>query len=279
MKKKTITSFIHSKNRVASDKVYDFVVDYPDGIISCRDNEYIELNVVSFDMLNNMYNINSTNNSLKVNGTLTYIPYGNYSVKTFRTMLLTLLPIGTTILYNEAQNTYSFTGTGTIQPITMGALIGLTNDIQVPIDNLTTGLINLSSFSKIILRTQGITYYQSNLENLQVTTSNLQLFSDIIFWKNKQDIEPFKIIAYNNEDGGNNFCLEVQDKMIFRLQFQLKNEKNEFIEDAPDWMAVIQYNIYERQDDVMKLTLISLLKLLNDFYISFLTLAQKMKLL
>ena len=279
MKKKTITSFIHSKNRVASDKVYDFVVDYPDGIISCRDNEYIELNVVSFDMLNNMYNINSTNNSLKVNGTLTYIPYGNYSVKTFRTMLLTLLPIGTTILYNEAQNTYSFTGTGTIQPITMGALIGLTNDIQVPIDNLTTGLINLSSFSKIILRTQGITYYQSNLENLQVTTSNLQLFSDIIFWKNKQDIEPFKIITYNNEDGGNNFCLEVQDKMIFRLQFQLKNEKNEFIEDAPDWMAVIQYNIYERQDDVMKLTLISLLKLLNDFYISFLTLAQKMKLL
>jgi len=279
MKKKTITSFIHSKNRVASDKVYDFVVDYPDGIISCRDNEYIELNVVSFDMLNNMYNINSTNNCLKVNETLTYIPYGNYSVKTFRTMLLTLLPIGTTILYNEAQNTYSFTGTGTIQPITMGALIGLTNDIQVPIDNLTTGLINLSSFSKIILRTQGITYYQSNLENLQVTTSNLQLFSDIIFWKNKQDIEPFKIIAYNNEDGGNNFCLEVQDKMIFRLQFQLKNEKNEFIEDAPDWMAVIQYNIYERQDDVMKLTLISLLKLLNDFYISFLTLAQKMKLL
>jgi hypothetical protein len=279
MKKKTITSFIHSKNRVASDKVYDFVVDYPDGIISCRDNEYIELNVVSFDMLNNMYNINSTNNCLKVNETLTYIPYGNYSVKTFRTILLTLLPIGTTILYNEAQNTYTFTGTGTIQPITMGALIGLTNDIQVPIDNLTTGLINLSSFSKIILRTQGITYYQSNLENLQVTTSNLQLFSDIIFWKNKQDIEPFKIIAYNNEDGGNNFCLEVQDKMIFRLQFQLKNEKNEFIEDVPDWMAVIQYNIYERQDDVMKLTLISLLKLLNDFYISFLTLAQKMKLL
>ena len=279
MKKKTITSFIHSKNRVASDKVYDFVVDYPDGIISCRDNEYIELNVVSFDMLNNMYNINATNNCLKVNETIKYIPYGNYSVKTFRTTLLSLLPIETTIIYNDAQNTYTFTGTGPIQPITMGALIGLPNNIEVPINNLTTGLINLSSFSKIILRTQGITYYQSNLENLQVTTSNLQLFSDIIFWKNKQDIEPFKIIAYNNEDGGNNFCLEVQDKMIFRLQFQLKNEKNEFIEDAPDWMAVIQYNIYERQDDVMKLTLISLLKLLNDFYISFLTLAQKMKLL
>ena len=279
MKKKTITSFIHSKNRTADDKVYNFAVDYPDGIISCKDNEYIELNVVSFDMLNNMYNINATNNCLKVNETLKYIPYGNYSVKTFRTTLLSLLPIETTIIYNDAQNTYTFTGTGTIQPITMGALIGLPNNIEVSINNLTTGLINLSSFSKIILRTQGITYYQSNVENLQVSSSNLQLFSDIIFWKNKQDVEPFKIIAYNNEDGGNNFCLEVQDKMIFRLQFQLKNERNEFIEDAAEWMAVIQYNIYERQDDVIKNTIVSLYKLLNDFYISFLTLAQKMRLL
>ena len=279
MKKKTITSFIHSKNRTVDDKVYNFAVDYPDGIISCKDNEYIELNVVSFDMPFNMYNINATNNSLKVNETLKYIPYGNYSVKTFRTTLLSLLPVGTAITYNDAQNTYTFTGTGTIQPITMGALIGLPNNIQMSINNLTTGLINLSSFSKIILRTQGITYYQSNVENLQVSSSNLQLFSDIIFWKNKQDVEPFKIIAYNNEDGGNNFCLEVQDKMIFRLQFQLKNERNEFIEDAAEWMAVIQYNIYERQDDVIKNTIVSLYKLLNDFYISFLTLAQKMKLL
>ena len=279
MKKKTITSFIHSKNRTADDKVYNFAVDYPDGIISCKDNEYIELNVVSFDMPFNMYNINATNNCMKVNETLKYIPYGNYSVKTFRTTLLSLLPVGTTITYNDAQNTYTFTGTGTIQPITMGALIGLPNNIGVSINNLTTGLINLSSFSKIILRTQGITYYQSNVENLQVSSTNLQLFSDIIFWKNKQDIDPFKIIAYNNEDGGNNFCLEVQDKMIFRLQFQLKNERNEFIEDAAEWMAVIQYNIYEKQDDVVKNTIVSLYKLLNDFYISFLTLAQNMRLL
>jgi hypothetical protein len=279
MKKKTITSFIHSKNRTADDKVYNFAVDYPDGIISCKDNEYIELNVVSFDMPFNMYNINATNNCMKVNETLKYIPYGNYSVKTFRTTLLSLLPVGTTITYNDAQNTYTFTGTGTIQPITMGALIGLPNNIGVSINNLTTGLINLSSFSKIILRTQGITYYQSNVENLQVSSTNLQLFSDIIFWKNKQDIDPFKIIAYNNEDGGNNFCLEVQDKMIFRLQFQLKNERNEFIEDAAEWMAVIQYNIYEKQDDVIKNTIVSLYKLLNDFYISFLTLAQNMRLL
>ena len=87
------------------------------------------------------------------------------------------------------------------------------------------------------------------------------------------------MISYNNEDAGNNFSLQLQDKMIFRLQVQLKNEKNEFITDAPDYTAVIQYNIYEKQDDVIKITIVSLLKLLNDFYISFLTLAQSMRLL
>ena len=278
MKRRTITSFISSKYRGVSDKTYDLTVDYPDEGISCKENEYIELNVVSFDMPNNMYNINSLNNTLQVNGVNKYIPNGNYSVKTFKTILLTLLPVGTTITYNDAQNTYTFTGTGTLKPITMGDLIGLTNNLQVSINNLTTGLINLSVYSKVILRTQGITYYQANLENL-TNTSALQLYSDVIFWKTKTDIEPFKMISYNNEDAGNNFSLQLQDKMIFRLQLQLKNEKNEFITDAPDYTAVIQYNIYEKQDDVIKITIVSILKLLNDFYISFLTLAQNMRLL
>ncbi len=55
MKRRTITSFISSKYRGASDKTYDLTVDYPDEGISCKDNEYIELNVVSFDMPDNMY--------------------------------------------------------------------------------------------------------------------------------------------------------------------------------------------------------------------------------
>ena len=61
MKRRTITSFISSKYRGTTDKTYDLTVDYPDEGISCKDNEYIELNVVSFDMPNNMYNINSLN--------------------------------------------------------------------------------------------------------------------------------------------------------------------------------------------------------------------------
>jgi hypothetical protein len=163
--------------------------------------------------------MNSLNNTLQVNGVNKYIPNGNYCVKTFKTILLTLLPPGTTVTYNDTQNTYTFTGTGKMKPITMGNLIGLTNDIQVNINNLTTGLINLSVYSKVILRTQGITYYQSNLENL-TNTSVLQLYIDVIFWKTKTIIEQFKMISYNNEDTGNNFSFQLQDKIIFRLQIQ-----------------------------------------------------------
>ena len=290
MKRRTITSFISSKYRGTTDKTYDLTVDYPDEGISCKDNEYIELNVVSFDMPNNMYNINSSNNKFIItrgttNTTYT-IPEGNYSVKTFLAILQTLINDGhITITYNTAQNTYTFFKNGTSQlhyiiPNKIWGLINLipTVSYEITSQGLTTGLINLSAYSKVILRTQGITYYQSNLENL-TNTSALQLYSDVIFWKTKTDIEPFKMISYNNEDAGNNFSLQLQDKMIFRLQLQLKNEKNEFITDAPDYTAVIQYNIYEKQDDVVKITIVSLLKLLNDFYISFLTLAQSMRLL
>ena len=107
MKRRTITSFISSKYRGATDKTYDLTVDYPDEGISCKENEYIELNVVSFDMPNNMYNINNTNNQFIITrGTTdtTYtIPEGNYSVKTFLAILQTLINDGHIIIrtYNN----------------------------------------------------------------------------------------------------------------------------------------------------------------------------------
>jgi len=60
-KTRSITSFISSKNRQLQENTYDFTIDYPDGILVCRPNEYMELNVLSFDMPNTMYNINDTN--------------------------------------------------------------------------------------------------------------------------------------------------------------------------------------------------------------------------
>ena len=112
-KTRTITSFISSVNRQQQEQSYNFTIDYPDGILSCCPNEYMEINVLSFDMLNTMYNINSKNNEFDVitpNSTVRKtIPEGNYSIKTFMAQLNNLIENEfITIIYNEAQNTYTF---------------------------------------------------------------------------------------------------------------------------------------------------------------------------
>ena len=283
-----ITSFISSKNRQASETIYNFSVDYPDGVLSCKENEHMELNVLSFDMPNNMYNINSTNDYFQItldNGLITdiHIKHGNYSVKTllkeFQTIFSqNVIPEASILhqffgtyadvltivcVYNETTNTYTFKKEIDLplgielpiafslffKPKTCGALLGMANDVEVEItaNGMTTGLINLIDYNKIIVHTENISYYYSNIENLS-TISNRQFLSNIIFWKSKADIPPYQLIKYNNEDGGNSFVYKVENREINSLILQLKNERGEFLTDAVDYMIVIQYVFYERDD-------------------------------
>ena len=296
MKTRKITSFISSENRQTTDTVYNFTIDYPDGILTCRENEYMELNVLSFDMPNNMYNINNTNNQFQIilnntNSTKTFnIPSGNYSVKSLMVAINNLIKgnailsesvlyyehyvnsISLTVRYNEAQNTYTFIPIYTItdvdlngtddvwsdvpkptiylRPTTMGKLIGLQNNVLYTVDNilgLTTGLIDLIDYNKVIIHTNNISYYYSNVENL-ATKSNRQFLSNIIFWKSKADILPYQVIKYNNEDSGNSFVYKVENREINNLSLELKNERGEYILDAPNYIIVIQYIMTERND-------------------------------
>jgi len=283
-----ITSFISSSNRQPNETIYNFSVDYPDGILSCRDNEHMELNVLSFDMPNNMYNINSTNDHFQItldNANITdiHIKHGNYTIKTllkeFQDIFSQNVIPETSILhtffgtyadaltiecvYNDTTNTYTFKKVIDLpfgislpigfslyfKPINCGALIGMTNNLEKEItaNGMTTGLINLIDYNKIIVHTDNISYYYSNIENLS-TNSNRQFLSNIIFWKSKADVPPYQIIKYNNEDGGNSFIYKIENKEINSLVLQLKNERGEFLKDAVDYMIVIQYIIYERDD-------------------------------
>lgn len=296
MTSRKITSFISSENRQENESIYNFSIDYPDGILSCRDNETMELNVLSFDMSNNMYNINNTNNQFQIilnntNSTKTFnIPNGNYSVKTLMTVINKLIKgnsilsenvlhyshylnkISLTVSYNEAQNTYTFIPIYTIidvdlngvddvsgdipkptiyfRPTTMGKLIGLQNNELYTVNNdsgFTTGLIDLIDYNKVIVHTNNISYYYSNVENL-ATKSNRQFLSNIIFWKSKADILPYQVIKYNNEDSGNSFVYKVENREINSLSLELKNERGEYILDAPNYIIVIQYIFTERDE-------------------------------
>ena len=288
-KKRTITSFISSVNRVSNEYAYNFTIDYPDGILSCEQQEYIELNVLSFDMLNTMYNINSSNNKFIITrGTTdtTYtIPTGNYSVKTFLANLQGLVnDPHITIAYNTSQNTYTFLKNGTVQlyylkPYLISKLINLyatTYEINDS-SGLTTGFINLQDYSKVIVKTKGISYFYSNIDNL--ISTNRQFLSDIIFFKTKSDVEPFKVLKYNNEDGGNSFVYTIADKQVNSISFQLKNERDEFITDCPDYLMVVQYNIYEKEDHTIKNSLISINKIMGELYTALIFVMNRLKLL
>jgi hypothetical protein len=277
IKYKTITSFIKSSNRATGEKSYNFSIDYPDGVLTCDNNEYMELNVLSFDMINTMYNINTSNNQFILRrGTTdtTYtIPEGNYSVKTFLAIMTGLMnDPHITITYNTAQNTYTFTKDAGIAqlhyliPSKISGIINLlpTTPYNIPVAGFTTGFINLVNYSKIILRTEGINYYYSNIENYG--SRNTATLSNIIFWKTKSDVEPFQVLRYNNEDGGNSFSYKIENKEINNISFLLKNENNEFITDAPDYMLAIQFNFYRIPDDIVKVNIISINKIINEIY-------------
>jgi len=277
IKYKTITSFIKSSNRATGEKSYNFSIDYPDGVLVCENNEYMELNVLSFDMINTMYNINNTNNEFIIrrgtNDTTYTIPEGNYSVKTFLAIMTGLMnEPHITITYNTAQNTYTFTKKAGIAqlhyliPSKISGIINLlpTTPYNIPTTGFTTGFINLVNYSKIILRTEGINYYYSNIENYGLR--NTATLSNIIFWKTKSDVEPFQVLKYNNEDGGNSFSYKIENKEINNISFLLKNENNEFITDAPDYMLALQFNFYRIPDDIVKVNIISINKIINEIY-------------
>jgi hypothetical protein len=283
-----ITSFISSENRQPNEPIYNFSVDYPDGVLTCKDNETMELNVLSFDMSNTMYNINSTNDHFQItldnaNITNIHLKHGNYSVKTllkeFQNIFSQNVIPETSILhtffgtyadaltieciYNENQNTYTFKKVIDLplgielpilfslyfKPITCGSLIGMPNNVEreITANGMTTGLINLIDYNKVIVHTENISYYYSNIENLS-TISNRQFLSNIIFWKSKADVPPYQIIKYNNEDGGNSFVYKIENREINSLVLQLRNERGQFLKDAPNYIIVIQYIFYERDD-------------------------------
>jgi hypothetical protein len=222
-----------------------------------------------------MYNINDTNNQFIIRrGTTdtTYtIPVGNYSVKTFLEQLRTENDPHITISYNTAQNTYNFKKNSTSQlhyfiPHKIWGLVNMIPTIpyEITTEGFNTGYVNLVNYSKVILKTEGINYYYSNIQNFG--NPNNSILSNIIFWKTKSDIEPFALLSYSNQDGGNSFCYRIENREINNLTLQLVNENNELITDAPEYLLALQFNFYKIDDNIMKLTMISINKLLNEIY-------------
>lgn len=273
--------YIHSKNRNETEKPYNFSL-YLQNPIICNDNEAIRVDVMSFFMINTMYNISSLLNnytfqidnidlSVQPNTTTTStytIPYGNYSVLQLRDTLNNLLSGKVSVSYNYQSNTYTLIKTNTnfkyfIKNITCNKALNIPNNIEITSEGIQTSYINLVEYQQVIIKSDLI-YQDLNQDNIIYLQDDKFNLSQILFWVNKQDVEPFKCITYQNIDGGDSFSYNIQNKNITKINFQITNENDKLIEDCPDWFLHVKFHIYKKNNiDYDKITNM-IMNLLND---------------
>ena len=274
---KVYNIFINSANRSSLDKSYDFTIYFDNDEITINDNEGVNLNVASFSLLNSMYNVNQHtknntfllhNDILNTDTTIT-IPYGNYNVYTFLNQLNTLLSGVIIVSYNVATNTYTYKNTSIIQysinPLNCGKLLGLSSTTLISVLGTISSYINMVNYQQVILRCPTLVFENNSLDNIQ-DKDNFIAISDILYWINKQDVEPFKMINYKNDDCSTLYSYNVVNKNFSHFNFKLVNEFNQPIYDAPDFLLQLQLIIYDKDNTFFKEATIQILKVLNEIY-------------
>ena len=268
--------FINSKHRLDNESVSNFVVNFQTAGIVANENEYISINVVSFDMMNSMYNVNqiTENNTfiftIDSNDYIKTIPYGNYNVYTFESIINNLLSGFINVKYNVAQNTYTFTkiiddsSLYFINPLKATKLFGFADKTEIISPSYTGGFINMVNYNKIILRAGNLNFEYFTYENIRKPEGFFVENSDIIFWQSKQDVEPFKMISYNNEDGSKSFHYNLYNKELDFIELRMTNENNEEILDAPEYLLGLQIIVHNRNMDILTNTSIKILALLTE---------------
>ena len=279
---KVFNIYINSANRNSVDKSYDFNIYFDNDEININPNEGVNVNVVSFSLLNSMYNVNqyTGNNSFillqngSTNTTIT-IPYGNYSVYSFMDKLNELLSNKIKVSYNIATNTYTYTnvsvGTLSIIPQNCNKLLGLNDTTSISSSGTISGYVNMVNYQQVILRCPTFVFENCAMDNIQ-DKNNFIAVSDILYWINKQDVEPFKMINYKNEDCSTVYSYNVLNTSFMTLNFKLVNEYNQPILDAPDYLLQLQISVFDKDNNYFKEAMLQVLKLLNEIYFTVLNL-------
>ena len=282
MVKKVFNCYVCSKNRNKNEPIYDFRIDFPQGHIQAEEHEKISLNVMSFDMINSMYNVSSINNnnqfSIKktdANGSTnpiitTYtIPEGNYDVYSFSTVLNNLLAKTISITYNTYQNTYTYKKIDTsnsryfLNPVGASKLLGILSTTEILSTGITGSFVNMINYNKIMLKVENLSF--NRFQNLS-DEDNVLNNGDVLFWITKSDVPPFKMISYENIDGGSSFICDLHDKDVSAIQISLTNEYNDFITDAPEFLLSLQFIITPNEGKVIKTYINKILLIVNEIF-------------
>ena len=279
---KVFNIYISSANRGLNETPYDFKIFFDNDEIIVNPNEGVNVNVVSFSLLNSMYNVNqySANNIFKIQQGITLttltIPYGNYNVSTLMTQLNLLLTGKITVSYNIATNTYTYTNITalpySIIPLNCSKLLGLLTTTPILTTGTISSYVNMVNYQQVILKCPTFVFQNCSMDNIQDKNSFIAV-SDILYWINKQDVEPFKMINYKNEDCSTVYSYNVLNTSFSYMNFKLVNEFNQPIFDAPDYLLQLQISIFNKDNNCFKEATLKALTLLNDIYFALLNIA------
>ena len=129
--------------------------------------------------------------------------------------------------------------------------------METLINNTTsTNSINVNSIRAInITIDKNIPLDNSNIDNINIMSNH----SDIIFQKSV-DVPPYALINYANIDGGDSFQYTISHlNSIHSFRLSVYDQNMNIIDDMPDYLMHIQFNIKRREQ------IISLLKAIIDY--------------
>lgn len=256
-----VNVFITSKNRSSSEKPCDFLLSFPSGLIKCNENQGIRVNVLSFHIPNNFYNINHLNDAFQiiitdqndnvVNNVLFHITHGNYSVMTFRDYMNSTLAEYLHMIYNSSRNMYSIrskysddTKKVYLKCITCAQFLGLDNLVEIQLMPTYTECYytaNMCSFDKVVINAYGLNPELMSIENIGRNDPDFER-SSILLWCSRTDIPINGMIKYDNIS--DSFSYNIHDTALNAFRLILTDEYGNLLDTALDYTMLLRFEIY-----------------------------------
>lgn len=260
---KFVNVFITSKNRTNNETPSDWLLSFPSGMIYAKPGQNIRLNVISFHIPNNFYNINEHNNRFDIivrdeAGNIFEeqnfnIKSGNYSVITFRNYINTICKDFFTMTYDTSRNTYTIkcvyydsSHKVILRPINSGQFFGI-NDTEYELDYNGSEMnytVNMCSFDKIVVNAYGLNPELMSIENIGHKDPEFER-SSILLWCSRTDVPINAMITYDNYDSGNSYSYNLYDNEIHSFRLVLSDEYGNQLHSALDYTLLLRFEIYD----------------------------------
>lgn len=248
--------YLNSINSSDNSKI---IINIPDGIVKCNDNEDFFISLISFNTAYSFYQvIDGYNNDFQVihQGTTTSykIPVGNISVNDILTYFESIKNTAEIILtFDKKTNKFSFDTQNHNHSVILvlvncHKLLGFDKtvsqvDLTHPNHIVSPNPINVMSITNLYLHLDAgfdISLNDNNLDNFNISNGIVKPNNILCAIPIKQCYN--SIISYENYDGGTSFNFQLnKQEQIQSLSLTIKDEYDKIIPNFPDYSVIIQF--------------------------------------